>query len=72
VRPEAIRIVPDENGSARVTATSFLGSHGRAQVRLADGTVVVAQLPSADAASLRIEQPVEVSVRPVPVLATSP
>jgi putative spermidine/putrescine transport system ATP-binding protein len=70
VRPEAIELTPDPNGTAQVVAASFLGSIGRVRVRLADGTFLLAQVPSSDIARFGHGDPVRVSVRPVPALAT--
>jgi putative spermidine/putrescine transport system ATP-binding protein len=72
VRPEAVRVTPEEEGNGRVVAASFLGSLSRVQVQLADETLVLAQVSSADVAHLAPGTPVRVTVRPVPVLTTSP
>lgn len=72
VRPEAISVTPDEDATARVLATSFLGSVGRIQIRLADDTLVVAQVLSGEITQLAPGRAVRVTVRPVPVLATHP
>jgi putative spermidine/putrescine transport system ATP-binding protein len=71
VRPEAIRIVPDEQADARVVAVSFLGSVCRAQVALPDGTIVVGQLSAAEAEALAQGTAVRVSVVPSPVFAVA-
>ncbi len=71
VRPEAIRIVPDENADAHVLAVSFLGSVCRAQVTLKDGTIVVGQLSAAEAESLAVGTAVRVTIQPSPVFAVS-
>jgi putative spermidine/putrescine transport system ATP-binding protein len=71
VRPEAIRIVPDEQADARVVAVSFLGSVCRAQVALPDGTIVVGQLSAAEAEALVQGTAVRVSVVPSPVFAVA-
>jgi putative spermidine/putrescine transport system ATP-binding protein len=70
VRPEAVELVPDPGGAARVVAASFLGSIGRVRVRLPDDTLLLAQVPSADVARFGHGDPVRVSLRPVPALAT--
>jgi putative spermidine/putrescine transport system ATP-binding protein len=46
VRPEAVRLAPEDGANAHVLAVSFLGSLGRVQVGLPDGTLVVAQVPA--------------------------
>ncbi len=71
VRPEAIRIVPDEAADARVVAVSFLGSVCRAQVALKDGTIVFGQLSAAEAEGLAQGTAVRVSVVPSPVFAVA-
>ena len=74
VRPEAIRITspgegPAAVGAATVVAVSFLGAHGRVQARLADGQLILAQLPVERLAALSVGDEVEVTVAPTPVLA---
>jgi putative spermidine/putrescine transport system ATP-binding protein len=74
VRPEAIRIAPeatDEPGVGRgtVVTTSFLGAHGRVQVRLRNDSLVIAQLSVAEVTALTTGQQVTVSVQPTPALA---
>jgi putative spermidine/putrescine transport system ATP-binding protein len=71
VRPEAIRIVPDETGDARVVAVSFLGSVCRAQIALPDETIVAGQLSAAEAEGLTQGTAVRVSVVPSPVFAVA-
>ena len=71
VRPESVRLAVDDAGQATVLAVSFLGPISRATVTLTDGTVVLAQLPSAEASALAIGQRVRVSVDPVPVLVVA-
>jgi putative spermidine/putrescine transport system ATP-binding protein len=71
VRPEAIRIVPNDAGEARVLAVSFLGSVCRAQVALPDETIVVGQLSAAEAESLAQGTPVQVTIVPSPVFAVA-
>src|SRR5262245_25250447 len=72
VRPEAVRLVPEDGATARVVAVSFLGSVSRAQARLADDTIVVAQMAAADAAGLAVDAPVRVDIAPAPVFAVEP
>jgi putative spermidine/putrescine transport system ATP-binding protein len=71
VRPEAIRIAPDEGADARVVAVSFLGSVCRAQVALPDETIAVAQISAAEAEALSQGTAVRVSVVPSPVFAVA-
>jgi putative spermidine/putrescine transport system ATP-binding protein len=71
VRPEAIRLVPEEGGQAHVLAVSFLGSLGRVQVGLPDGAIAVAQVPATDVAQLSPGTAVRVAVLPAPVFATA-
>ena len=70
VRPEAVRFVPDEDGTARVLAVSFLGALCRVQVAAGDGTVVVAQVSAAEASTLSPGTAVRVEVVQTPVFAT--
>jgi putative spermidine/putrescine transport system ATP-binding protein len=76
VRPENIRLTPGAAPSpadeARVVATSFLGSLGRTQVALPDGTLVVAQTAASDAVALAPGTAVKVDVVPSPVFAIEP
>jgi putative spermidine/putrescine transport system ATP-binding protein len=71
VRPEAIELRADAAGPDRVVAASFLGSIARVQVRLADGTLVLAQVPSAEVAHFRHGDAVRVRLKPTPALAIS-
>jgi putative spermidine/putrescine transport system ATP-binding protein len=70
VRPEAIKLLPDEDGDARVLAVSFLGSLCRVQVAAPDGTLVVAQTSAQEASGLRPGTSVEVTLHQAPVFAT--
>ena len=69
VRPENVHLVPDEGGTGRVLAVSFLGSMCRAQAALPDDTVVVAQMSAADAGGLVPGAQINVTVVPAPVFA---
>jgi len=69
VRPEAVKLVPEDDANAHVLAVSFLGSLGRVQVGLPDGTLVVAQVPAADVEHLSPGTAVRVTVVPSPVFA---
>jgi putative spermidine/putrescine transport system ATP-binding protein len=71
VRPEAIRLTPDENASARVVAVSFLGSVCRAQVALPSQELIVAQLSANEATGLVQGSAVRVDLLPSPVFAIS-
>jgi putative spermidine/putrescine transport system ATP-binding protein len=85
VRPEAVTLVPGPDSAAgsdvramsagsvtgTIVGTSFLGSTGRAQVRLADGTLIIAQIASADVAVLRVGEAVGVRLDQVPALAVA-
>ena len=70
VRPEAVRVVPDEHAVARVLAVSFLGALCRVQVAAADETVVVGQVSAAEASALSPGTAVRVEIVPTPVFAT--
>ena len=73
VRPEAVRFGAGSGGpdAATVVATSFLGAHGRVQARLADGTIVLAQMAVQDTVALQPGDVVDVHISPSPVLATA-
>ncbi|MER6072432.1 ABC transporter ATP-binding protein [Streptomyces sp. NPDC001817] len=68
VRPEAVQVRPDEQGTARIVATAFLGAVVRVTVRLADGTEAKADLPAHEATGLGAGTAVEVSLPERPVL----
>ena len=65
-----MRFVPDEDGTARVLAVSFLGALCRVQVAAAGDTVVVAQVSAAEASALSPGTAVRVEVATTPVFAT--
>lgn len=69
IRPESVVITPDANGSARVITASFLGASCRVQMELVDGTRIVAQVLSEDAALLGPGSAASVSVKQLPVFA---
>ncbi|KQW45998.1 spermidine/putrescine ABC transporter ATP-binding protein [Nocardioides sp. Root1257] len=71
VRPESVRLTADGEGEATVASVAFLGPVSRATVTLADGTLVVAQLPSSVASRLAVGERVRVEVDPVPVLVVA-
>ncbi|WP_153545027.1 ABC transporter ATP-binding protein [Streptomyces sp. RB17] len=68
VRPEAVRVGADAQGTARIVATAFLGAVVRVTVRLADGTEVKADLPAHEAGGLGAGAAVDVSLPERPVL----
>ncbi|WP_340383229.1 ABC transporter ATP-binding protein [Streptomyces sp. SS7] len=68
VRPEAVGVRADGDGSGRVVATSFLGAAVRVTVRLADGTEAKADLPAHEARGLGAGAAVTVSLPERPVL----
>jgi putative spermidine/putrescine transport system ATP-binding protein len=69
VRPESVRLIPEDDAPAHVLAVSFLGSLGRVQVQLSDGDLVVAQVAATDVAGLAAGTAVRVTVVPAPVFA---
>jgi putative spermidine/putrescine transport system ATP-binding protein len=69
VRPEVVELRPDPAGPDRVVAASFLGSIARVQVRLADGTLVLAQVASADVGRFGHGEAVRVGLKATPALA---
>jgi putative spermidine/putrescine transport system ATP-binding protein len=78
VRPEAVSIMKGSGAGgeqpgvrAVIVGTSFLGSMGRAQVRLTDGTLITAQISSGSVAALRPGDEVGVVLDPVPALAVA-
>jgi putative spermidine/putrescine transport system ATP-binding protein len=71
VRPEAVRVSADPESAARVVATAFLGAVTRLTVRLPDGTVVKADLPTHDAAALAPGAAVTLTLPDRPVLVAA-
>jgi putative spermidine/putrescine transport system ATP-binding protein len=74
IRPESMHLTATNGAGsavngATVVATSFLGSHGRVQARLADGTVLLAQVPTSTAAQLSVDDQVLATISPAPALA---
>ncbi|MFC6286165.1 ABC transporter ATP-binding protein [Nocardioides sp. GCM10027113] len=68
VRPESVTLAPDPSGEATVDTVSFLGPVSRVTARLSDGTTLVSQLASRDAAGLRHGDRVSVRIESGPVL----
>ena len=68
VRPESVHVGEEGEPNARVVSVAFLGPFSRVQCRLADGQVMVAQLPSSTAVHLAQDAPVRVEVRAESVL----
>jgi putative spermidine/putrescine transport system ATP-binding protein len=64
-----VELRPDPAGPDRVVTVSFLGSIARVQVQLSDGTIVLAQVSSADVGRFRHGDAVRVSLKPTPALA---
>jgi iron(III) transport system ATP-binding protein len=60
LRPEAITVQPDPQGAARVVAVRFFGAYQQGQVRLLDGSTLVAHLPPQQ--ELVADTPVTVAV----------
>jgi putative spermidine/putrescine transport system ATP-binding protein len=69
VRPEMVELRPDPRGPDQVVTVSFLGSIARVQVQLADGTLVLAQVSSAEVGQFRSGDAVRVGLKPTPALA---
>jgi putative spermidine/putrescine transport system ATP-binding protein len=64
-----VELRPDATGPDRVVTVSFLGSIARVQVRLADGTLVLAQISSAEVGRFGSGDAVRVGLKPTPALA---
>ncbi|MCY7402583.1 MAG: ABC transporter ATP-binding protein [Nocardioides sp.] len=71
VRPAAVTFTPAAGGPATLTALTFLGPVSRATAVLDDGTVLLSQVDSAQAAALRIGDRVSVQIDPSPVLVVA-
>ncbi len=69
VRPEMVELKPDPAGPDRVVTVSFLGSIARVQVRLGDGTLVLAQVSSTEVRRFAPGEAVRVGLKPTPALA---
>jgi putative spermidine/putrescine transport system ATP-binding protein len=68
VRPESVSFSRSADGQATIVSVAFLGPVSRATATLDDGTLVIAQLDSAQAAALAPGDRVRVEIAPVPVL----
>ena len=62
---------PAEDGPATIVAVAFLGPVSRATATLADGTLLVAQVDSAEAAALSVGDRVRVQIDPTPILVVA-
>jgi putative spermidine/putrescine transport system ATP-binding protein len=71
IRPESIRLTPDDDGTSRILAVSFLGSVCRVQASLPTGEVVVAQMGASEFSALAPGMAVRVSTLTVPVFAVA-
>ena len=71
VRPESVSFLPAEDGPATIVAVAFLGPVSRATATLADGTLLVAQVDSAEAAALAVGDRVRVEIDPTPILVVA-
>ena len=71
VRPETVAVEADPEGSAAVAVVAFLGPVSRVSATLADGTLVVAQIPSVHAQQFSPGDRVTVSISAAPVLVVS-
>ncbi len=72
VRPEQVRVVPDVAGTAEVTTVSFQGALSRVQVRVDDGTELLAQLSGAAAGRLEVGTKVVVDLDADRLLVVAP
>jgi putative spermidine/putrescine transport system ATP-binding protein len=70
VRPEAVTVTADPEGSGRVLASSFLGPTSRVTVTVGD-VVVVAQVASGRLDSLTPGTAVKIEIDPIPVALES-
>ena len=69
VRPESMQVTPSADGNGRIVAVSFRGSICMFRVRLFTDALVHVQMPSAEATQFTQGTSVQVTMRPVPVLA---
>jgi putative spermidine/putrescine transport system ATP-binding protein len=66
VRPEAVSIIPADDGNGTVLTSSFLGSTSRVTATVGDVTVF-GQVASGSLPSLPVGTRVQVTVQPIPV-----
>ncbi|MCK7621649.1 ABC transporter ATP-binding protein [Streptomyces sp. RS10V-4] len=68
VRPEAVEVTADENGTSRITGAAFLGATSRLTVRLANGAEVAADVPTHAMTRLPVGAAVTLTLAHRPVL----
>ncbi|MGW0959989.1 ABC transporter ATP-binding protein [Streptomyces gelaticus] len=68
VRPEAVEVTADGEGTSRIVGASFLGATTRLTVRLADGGEVTADVPTHTATTLPVGVAVTLRLPDRPVL----
>ena len=68
VRPEAVTVVGDADGDARVTSVAFLGPISRVHVETADGSLLTAQMSSSQAREFGPGERVRLGVEEAAVL----
>ncbi|MFJ8856027.1 ABC transporter ATP-binding protein [Streptomyces sp. NPDC102437] len=68
VRPEAVEVTADKNGTSRITGAAFLGAASRLTVRLANGAEVSADVPTHAMTTLPVGATVTLTLPERPVL----
>ncbi|MFF2506576.1 ABC transporter ATP-binding protein [Streptomyces sp. NPDC058067] len=68
VRPEAVEVAADGEGTSRIVGAAFLGATTRLTVRLADGAEVTADVPTHAMATLPVGAAVTLTLPDRPVL----
>jgi len=71
IRPEALAVTEDPNGTATVVTSSFLGSLGRVTARTDGGETVIAQIDNAAVTGFSPGDRVTITPRPDAALAVS-
>ena len=71
VRPESVSFAADDAGQATIASVAFLGPVSRATARLADGSLVIAQVVTSTATALAVGARVRVDIDPSPVLVVA-
>jgi putative spermidine/putrescine transport system ATP-binding protein len=71
IRPEALAVTEDANGTATVVTSSFLGSLGRVTARTDGGETVIAQIDNAAVTGFSPGDRVTITPRPDAALAVS-